>query len=127
MIVQIDIDGTIDLAPQFFSWLTTALRRDEHTILIVSSRTTSQENLKITAAELKGWGIVYDRLILSPELDDLDPRRFPPGLHRAHRLYVSKLIAAQDYGTEILYDDCTITGDLFRKHLPRVKVFRPIR
>lgn len=125
MIIQIDIDGTIDHSPQFFSWLTSALRRDKHTILIVSSRTTSPENLKATAAELKAWGVVYDRLILSPTLNDLDSSRFPPGLHPAHRLYVGKLMAAEDYGTEILFDDCTITGDLFRKNLPRVKIFRP--
>ena len=81
----------------------------------------------MTADELREWEITYDKLILSPALDDLDSRRFPPGLHPGHKLYVSKLIAAQDHGTEILFDDCGVTAELFRKHLPQVKVFRPLR
>ena len=30
MVVQIDIDGTIDAAPEFFRWLSVALKRDGH-------------------------------------------------------------------------------------------------
>lgn len=127
MIVQLDLDGTLDAAPAFFAWLTAALRRDGHRVLVVTSRTTSPENLKATAAELKELGVVYDQLFLSPALDDLDSRRFPPGMYPAHRLYVYKLIAAEDHGVEVLFDDCSITTDLFRKHLPKVKVFRPLR
>ncbi|MBI2789823.1 MAG: hypothetical protein HYX59_14200 [Elusimicrobia bacterium] len=127
MVIQIDIDGTIDAAPEFFRWLTVALTRDDHTVLIVSSRTTSKENLLATAAELKEYGVIYDKLILSPEHDNLDVSRFPPSLQAAHRLYVSKLIAAEDHGTTVLYDDCGITSELFRKHLPNVAVFRPLR
>lgn len=127
MVVQVDIDNTITAMPEFFAWLTTALRRDRHTVLIVSSRTASPENLRITAEELRAFGVGYDRLLLSPALDDLDPRRLPPGLHPAHRLFVSKLIAAQDYGTQLLFDDCGITADLFRRHLPDVRVLRPLR
>ena len=126
MIVQLDIDGTIDQAPEFFRWLTIALKRDSHQVLIVTSRSTSNENVRITTEEMRDYGIVFDKLLLSPEVDDLDPRRLPHDLPRAHRLYVSKLIAAQDYGTEVLFDDCSITGDLFRKHAPHVQVFRPI-
>ena len=127
MIIQIDIDGTIDAAPTFFSWLTAAARRDGHSIHIVSSRTTSPTNLKATAAELEDTGIVYDKLVLSPDVDDLDPARLPPGLPPAHRIYVYKLIVAEDEGADLLFDDCSITADLFRKHLPRVRVFRPLR
>ena len=127
MIIQIDIDGTLDQAPAFFRWMTKALRNDRQTILIVSSRTTSTENLKLSADELKGWGITYDKLILSPNLNDLDARQFPKDLHPGHKLYVYKLIVARDFGTEVLFDDCGITAELFRKHLPQVKVFKPIR
>ena len=49
MIAQIDIDATITAAPEFFAWLTRALKRDGHRVLIVSSRTISPENLKLTA------------------------------------------------------------------------------
>ena len=127
MVVQIDIDGTIDAAPEFFRWLSVALKRDGHRVLVVTSRTTSPENVKATAAELKELGVVYDVLFLSPELDDLDARRLPPGLHPAHRLYISKLFAAEDHGTEVLFDDCGITADLFQRYLPKVKIFRPLK
>lgn len=127
MVIQIDIDQTITAAPEFFAWLSQALRRDGHRVLIVTSRTTSPEPLRLTAEELRAFGVVYDKLLLSPAVDDLDPRRLPPGLHSAHRIFVFKLIAAQDYGTEILFDDCSITSDLFRRHLPDVRVFRPLR
>lgn len=127
MVIQIDVDGTITRAPEFFAWLTQALRRDGHTVLVVTSRTTSPENVKITAEELRGFGIVYDKLILSPEVADLDPRRIPHGLHPAHRIYVSKLIAAQDYGVQVLYDDCSLTNAMVNQYLPDVIVFCPIR
>ena len=128
MVIQLDIDGTLDYAPQFFSWLAFALERDRrHKVLIVSSRTTSPENLKITDRELEEMDIVYDKLILSPALADLDLSRVPPDLPLGQRVYIYKLMAAEDNGTEILFDDCGITTALFRRYLPAVKVFRPIR
>lgn len=125
--VQIDVDHTVNAAPEFFSWLTKALRRDGHCVLIVTDRESSRENDAATAAELRKMGIEWDQLILSPALADLDPRRFPPGLPVAHRVFVNKLIAAEDHGTDVLFDDCGITADLFRRHLPKVRVFRPMR
>ncbi len=127
MIVQIDIDHTITAAPEFFAWLTKALREDGHRILIVSSRTTSPENLRFSAQELRAFGIVFDELHLSPEVTELDPHRLPPGLHPAHRLYVYKLLVAQDHGADYLFDDCGITAELFQRYLPTVTVFRPVR
>lgn len=88
MVVQIDIDGTIDQAPEFFAWLTRSLRRDGHTILIVSSRTTSPGNLKFSAAEIQAFGVVYDKLLLSPAVEDLEPERLPPGLQPAHKIFL---------------------------------------
>jgi hypothetical protein len=123
MIAQIDIDATIDRAPEFFKWLTKSLRRDGHKVLIVSSRIDSPENEKHTAQELKEWGITYDKLVLHPDVPDLDTRRIPTDLHPAHRIYIYKVIAAEDLGTEILFDDCGITTSLFRKYLPNVQVF----
>lgn len=126
MIVQLDIDDTITAAPEFFAWLSQALRRDGHTVLVVTSRVHSLENFKTTAEELRDFGIVFDKLIMSPEPDDIDPRRLPPDLHPAHRVYINKVIAAEDCGTDILFDDCSITSHLFQRSLPHVKVFRPI-
>ncbi|MCX5784554.1 MAG: hypothetical protein NTX59_02595 [Elusimicrobia bacterium] len=126
MNIQIDIDGTIDKAPEFFKWLTRSLRADGHKVFIVSSRTSSPRNDRETAKELEGYGVVYDKLILSPELKNLDSKRFPPDMNAGHKLYIHKLFAAEDNGIEILFDDCGITTELFRKHLPEVKVFRPL-
>ena len=127
MIVQLDIDGTIDQAPQFYAWLSQSLRRDGHTVLIVTSRTTSPANVKITAKELRGYGVVYDKLLLSPEVADLDPRRLPPDLHPAHRIFASKLMAAEDHGVQILFDDDGVVAELFQRYLPTVTVLKPIR
>jgi hypothetical protein len=126
MVVQIDIDGTIDKAAEFFKWLTHNLRKDGNKVLIVSSRTYSQENEKATIKELMGYGVLYDKLILTPDLKELDVKRFPPDMHPAHKLYIYKLFTAEDNNIEILFDDCGITTDLFRKYLPHIKVFRLI-
>ena len=127
MIVQIDIDGTITAAPECFAWLTQALRRDGHTVLIVSSRAASPDNLAFSAEELRAFGIVWDKLFLSPAVDDLDPHRLPPFLEPAHRLVVYKLLVAEDHRVDILFDDCSITSELFQRYAPDVKVFRPMR
>lgn len=127
MIVQLDIDHTITAVPEFFAWLSQALKRDGHTVLVVTSRITSPENMKITTEELRAYGIVFDMLMMSPEVDDLDQSRLPRFLHQAHRQYISKVFVAEDHGVDILFDDCSITGTLFERYLPSVKVFRPIR
>ncbi len=124
MNIQIDIDGTIDKAPVFFRWLTNNLRDSGHKVFIVTSRTSSPMNDAETEKELKGYGITYDKLILSPELKDLDSRRFPPDMDGGEKLYIYKVFTAQDNEVDILFDDCGITTNLFRCYLPDVKVFR---
>ena len=126
MVIQIDIDGTIDKATEFFKWLTNNLHKDGHRVLIVSSRTYSPENQKETINELESYGIIYDKLILTPDLKKLDIKRFPPDMQPAHKIYIYKLFTAEDNNVEIIFDDCGITMELFRKYLPHVKVFRLI-
>lgn len=124
MNIQIDIDGTIDKAPDFFKWLTQSLRVSNHKVFIVSSRTYSLHNEKETAKELKEYGVTYDKLVLTPSLKDLDSKRFPPDMNSGAKLYIYKLFAAEDNNIDILFDDCGITTELFRKYLHNVKVFR---
>ena len=124
MIVQLDIDGTIDRAPEFFRWLTAALRRDGHKVCIVSSRTHSEENQRTTADELAGLGVAYDRLVLSPDPRVFAYQRLPADFNPAYNVYAGKLLAAQEFGAGILFDDCGVTAEIFRKHLPQVTVFR---
>ena len=124
MVIQIDIDGTIDRAPAFFKWLTISLKKDDHKVLIVTSRTHSPQNRLATADELGSLGIVYDALILSPEPDAINIGRMPRDLHPAHKLFINKIFAAEDNGVDSVFDDCGITADLFRRYLPKVQVFR---
>lgn len=124
MNIQIDIDGTIDKAPDFFKWLTHSLRAGKHKVLIVSSRTYSEQNEIETKKELKEYGVTYDRFVLSPQLKDLDKSRFPPNMNQGAKLYIHKLFTAEDNNIDILFDDCGITTELFRKYLPAIKVFR---
>jgi hypothetical protein len=124
MNIQIDIDGTIDKAPEFFRWLTQAMRASKHKVFIVSSRTSSPQNDKATSKELKEYGVTYDKLVLTPSLKDLDSKRFPSGMNQGEKLYIYKLFTAEDNDIEVLFDDCGITTELFRKHLPKITVFR---
>ena len=124
MVIEIDIDGTITQAPEFFKHLTNAFRRDGHKIIVATTRVDDQESRDYTTKQLRELGIVYDELVLSPRFEDLDKRRFPAGLGPTHRLYLSKLFAAEDHGVDVLFDDCGITVEVFRKHLPRVQVFQ---
>ncbi len=124
MNIQIDIDGTIDKAPDFFQWLTKSLQASKHKVFIVSSRTCSPQNDIETARELWDYGVTYNKLILSPELNNLDLKRIPPDMNPGAKLYIYKLFTAEDNNIDILFDDCGITTELFRKYLPNIKVFR---
>ncbi len=122
MVIQIDIDGTLDSVPAFFQWFTGSLKKDGHKVLIVTSRTHSPQNRQATIDELIEMNIVYDALIMTPEA--LDPKRIPRDLHPAHKLFINKIWAAEDNGVDAVFDDCGITADLFRRYLPQVQVFR---
>ncbi len=124
LVVQIDIDGTLDAAPAFFRWLTASLRSDGYTVLIVSSRVDSLECRTATIAELREWSITYDELHLAPEA--IDPDTLPRGVHPAHRVFAHKLTVARARGTAVLFDDCSITAELFARYAPHVTVFRPM-
>ena len=125
MKIQLDIDGTLDRSPGFFRWLSTSLRKDGHDVLIVTSRVESPGNRLATERQLEGWKISYDTLILSPPPDDLDEKKLPKDLHPAHRQFITKVFVARDDKVDILFDDCGITAELFKRYLPKVLVFRP--
>lgn len=123
MTVQLDIDGTLDFASQFLGWLSRALRAGGHRVLVVSSRIESAACRTATRRELKGWGVECDELLLTPA--HLPRESLPADLQRGHELFIYKVLAAQAQGVDVLVDDCGITVELFRRHLPGVKVFRP--
>jgi hypothetical protein len=45
-------------------------------------------------------------------------------MNQGGKLYIYKLFTAEDNKIEVLFDDCGITTELFRKHLPKITVFR---
>lgn len=89
MHVVIDVDETITAKPEFFSWLTHALRRDGHRVVILTVRRDGEE----TAALLGQLQIAYDRLETPPS--DV-----------AHALQW-KIGRAQALAPDVVIDDCT--------------------
>lgn len=63
MIVALDIDGTITRCPEFFSLLSKALKAAGHTVLVITFRGDSVDDI---ATELEGLGIVFSELITAP-------------------------------------------------------------
>lgn len=124
MVIQIDVDDTITRAPEFFKHLTRSLKRDGHTILIVTTRTDVRGVRAATKGELLDYGIFYDKLILSPPLDELDEKTLPPGLAVSRRPFAVKVTAARDHKVEVVFDDCGITIGLLKKYLPKVQVMQ---
>jgi len=61
MIIAFDIDDTISRHPQFFAFLTQALKAAGHQVLIITFR----EDRSATEADLRAWGIAWTRLITS--------------------------------------------------------------
>jgi hypothetical protein len=61
MIVAFDIDDTISRHPQFFSFLTQALKAAGHEVLIITFR----EDRPAAEADLCAWGIAWTKLITS--------------------------------------------------------------
>ena len=125
MNVQIDIKGTIDYAPEFFAWLTGTLRKSGHKVFIVSGEPDVGNSKTQVAKFLKKRKIAYDALLLTPP-DTIDSRKLPRGFNPAYRLFAHKLISATENRIDVLFDDDADVARLIHKHLPRVKLFRPM-
>lgn len=125
MVVQIDVDNTITWAPGFFAWLSQALRRDGHRVRIVTARGLLPGEPEFTQKQLRDFGLVWDSLVLSEPVPDIDPRELPEGFP-ADLIYLwPKLRAAIQHEPDLLFDDSENVSALFARHLPRVKVLRP--
>ena len=90
MVVGIDIDDTITRCPEFFAFLTRALVGAGHEVVIITFREDRAE----AEAVLKGWGIVYDKLVMS-SLDAC----FEYGV------YEWKGAMCREYGVDVLFED----------------------
>ncbi len=68
MRVGLDLDGLLDERPDFFSFLTVALRAAGHFIAILTYR--DPESRLRTESQLAGWGIAHDELRFAHSLSD---------------------------------------------------------
>ena len=68
MRIGLDIDGLLDEHPEFFAFLSSSLRAQEHFVAVLTYR--DPESRVRTEASLAGWGVVYDELHFARSLDD---------------------------------------------------------
>jgi uncharacterized HAD superfamily protein len=66
MNVALDIDGTISEHPQFFAVLSVALRAAGHRVIVLTYR--DPERADATRAQLAGWGVAFDELVIAGSL-----------------------------------------------------------
>lgn len=64
----LDLDGLLDERPDFFSFLTAALRAGGHFVAVLTYR--DPESRARTEAQLAGWGVQYDELHFARSLSD---------------------------------------------------------
>jgi uncharacterized HAD superfamily protein len=67
MNIALDIDGTIDEHPSFFSALARGMRLAGHNIFILTYRNPKRS--AATQAQLAAWEVAYDELVFSPSLE----------------------------------------------------------
>ena len=65
MNVALDIDDTITRCPEFFAFLSKALKNAGHSVYVISFRADYDS----TADDLADYGVVYDELVLAADLD----------------------------------------------------------
>lgn len=68
MRVGLDLDGLLDERPDFFSFLTAALRLAGHFVAVLTYR--DPESRQRTETQLTQWGIQYDELHFAHSLSD---------------------------------------------------------
>ncbi len=68
MRVGLDLDGLLDERPDFFAFLSAALRAGGHFVAVLTYRDPMREEQ--TQTQLTEWGIVYDELHFARSLAD---------------------------------------------------------
>ncbi len=68
MRIGLDLDGLLDERPDFFAFLTAALRQAGHFVAILTYRDPASRSR--TEGQLAEWGIAYDQLHFARSLAD---------------------------------------------------------
>ncbi|MEC9374419.1 MAG: HAD family hydrolase [Planctomycetota bacterium] len=90
MVIGFDIDDTITRHPAFFAFLSRALRGAGHRVVVITYR----EDRARAAADLEGWGFVWDELVCSTV--DLC---LSCGVHEW------KAVVCREKGVEVFFED----------------------
>lgn len=68
MRIGLDLDGLLDERPDFFAFLTAALRSGGHFVAVLTFRDPASKEK--TEGQLRGWGIAFDELHFARSLSD---------------------------------------------------------
>ena len=68
MRIGLDLDGRLDERPDFFAFLTAALRSGGHFVAVLTYRDPASQAK--TEAQLSGWGVAYDEIHFARSLSD---------------------------------------------------------
>lgn len=106
MIVGFDIDGTITMHTQFFSFLTHALVEGGHEVVIITTR----DERGPTEQDLDEWSIAYTELVVADYADN-------PNLDE----WKAKICS--DKGIEIYFEDDADVLNLLDERIVKLKPF----
>ncbi len=68
MRIGLDLDGLLDEHPEFFAFLSVALRSGGHFVAVLTYRDPASRPK--TESQLSGWGIAYDEIHFARSLSD---------------------------------------------------------
>lgn len=68
MRIGLDLDGLLDERPDFFAFLTAALRTGGHFVAVLTYRDPASREK--TEGQLRGWGIAFDEVHFARSLSD---------------------------------------------------------
>lgn len=122
--LALDIDDTITARPEFFSFLTHAVRERGGRIFIVSTRHDVKEVRGETEALLASLGIVYDELYLIADMDVAQSICPHEDLDEYQRWVWQKVDYCLRNSVNVYFDDDEIVAQLFRRFAPDVQFFK---
>jgi hypothetical protein len=126
MLIQLDVDNTITWAPGFFAWMSQALKRDGHRVAIVTARGLLPGEPESTEKQLQGLGLVWDDLILSEPVPEIDSQELPADYPEELLQLWPKLKATMRARPDLVFDDSEEISALFARYMPDIKVMRPL-
>ena len=122
----LDMDGTITMAPAFFSLLARSVRGAGGQVHVVTSRADTLEGRVAIKAELSRLGIEHNRLHMLPDAEEAG-RRCPHCKLDWYQKYIwQKVQYCLDHEIDVFFDDEQKVVDLFGRFAPGIKVFRPV-